>query len=171
MTSILLSLTGAQAWATVDGPLTSGMVGIPITIEYDEAWNGLTKNLMCRCSPWGSKDGEIRTLLNVGETTTVAHEVMQTNMYLYLGVEGFSDDGKLVIPTTWAKCGKIEYGANTCEDPSTAPELTVWNQIQTEMEAPAPEHQRAGDRGSEFGEDRRAEQHPCKNGHPVDHAV
>ncbi len=134
MTSILLSLTGAQAWASVNGPLTSGMVGIPVTIEYDEAWDGLTKNLMCRCSQWGSNNGEIRTLLNVGDTSTVAHEVMQPDMYLYLGVEGFNDDGALVIPTTWARCGKIEYGANTCEDLSTDPELPIWNQLQTEVE-------------------------------------
>ena len=134
MTSIMLTVIGAQARATVTGTLTSGMVGIPITIEYDETWDGLTKNLMCRCSPWGSDDGEIRTRLNVGEASTVAHEVMQSDMYLYLGVEGFNADGTLVIPTAWANCGKIEYGANTCEDPSTDPELTVWNQIQAEME-------------------------------------
>ena len=134
LTSIKLTVTGAHAWATVTGPLTSGMVGLPVTMEYDEAWDGLTKNLMCRCSPWGSDDGEIRTRLNVGEVSTVAHEVMQQDMYLYLGVEGFSTDGTLVIPTTWAKCGKIEYGANTCEDPSTDPELTVWNQLQAELE-------------------------------------
>lgn len=134
MTSIKLMVTGAKAWALVTGPLTSGMVGIPITIQYDETWDGLTKNLMCRCSPWGSNNGEIRTILNVGETATVAHEVMQSDMYLYLGIEGFSDDGKLVMPTTWARCGKIEYGANTCEDLSTEPELPIWNQLQTEVE-------------------------------------
>ena len=110
------------------------MVGIPVTIEYDQAWDGLTQNLMCRCSPWNSNEGEIRTILNVGETSTVAHEVMQAGMYLYLGVEGFSSDGKLVIPTTWARCGKIEYGANTCDDLSTEPELPIWNQLQIEME-------------------------------------
>lgn len=134
MTSIKLMLTGAQAWAVATGPLTSGMVGIPITIECDESWNGLTKNLMCRCSPWGSTDGEYRAILNVGETATVSHEVMLPDMYLYLGVEGYSDDGKLVMPTIWARCGKIEYGANTCDDPSTDPELPVWNQLQIEME-------------------------------------
>ena len=65
LTSILLTLDGAQAWATVTGPLTSGMVGIPVTIEYDDTWNGLRKNLVCRCSPWGSNDGERRVILNV----------------------------------------------------------------------------------------------------------
>lgn len=134
LTSIKLTLNGAQAWASVEGPLTSGMVGIPVTIEYGESWDGLTKNLMCRCSPWGSDDGEIRTILNVGTGSTVAHEVMQAGMYLYLGVEGFSSDGKLVIPTTWARCGKIEYGANTGDDPTADPELPIWGQLQTEME-------------------------------------
>lgn len=106
MTSIKLEVTGAKAWATVTGPLTSGMVGIPVTIEYDETWEGLTKNLVCRCSPWGSNNGEIRSILDVGETATVAHEVMQPDMFLHLGIEGFNDDGTLVIPTTWASCGK-----------------------------------------------------------------
>ena len=37
LTSIKLTIIGAQAWAEVSGPLTSGMVGLPVTIEYDEA--------------------------------------------------------------------------------------------------------------------------------------
>ena len=71
LASIKLTVTGAQAWATVTGPLTSGMVGLPVTIEYDETWDGLTKNLVCRCSPWGSNDGEVRTILNVGKTVAL----------------------------------------------------------------------------------------------------
>lgn len=134
MTSIKLTVTGAEAWASVNGILTSGMVGIPVTMEYDSVWNGLRKNLVCRCSPWNSDEGEYRSILNVGEAATVAHEVMQPNMYLYLGVEGYRDDGTLIIPTIWAKCGKIEYGANTCDDPTTNPELSVWNQLLAEME-------------------------------------
>lgn len=134
MTNIKLTVTGAQARASVTGPLTSGMVGIPVAIEYDEAWDALTKNLICRCSPWGSIDGENRAILNVGETASVAHEVMLPDRYLYLGLEGFREDGTLVMPTTWACCGKIAHGASTCEDPSTAPSLSVWNQLQVELE-------------------------------------
>jgi hypothetical protein len=134
LTSIKLTVNGAQAWATVTGPLTSGMVGLPVTIEYDDAWDGLTKNLVCRCSPWGSDDGETRTILNVGETAAVAHEVMQAGMYLHLGVEGFSGDGKLVIPTTWARCkDPINPGANTGDDLSADPTLPVWGQLQAQI--------------------------------------
>ena len=134
MTSIRLTVNGANASAMVTGKLTSGMVGVPVTIEYDRAWDGLTKNLICRCTQAGSGGGESRAILNVGESATVAHEVMQANTILYLGVEGFSSDGKLVIPTVWAICANIDPGANTCEDPTADPELSVWNQLQTELE-------------------------------------
>jgi hypothetical protein len=110
------------------------MVGIPVTIEYDDSWNGLTKNLVCRCSRDGSADEECRSMLNVGSTAVVAHEVMQAGMLLYLGVEGYSTDGTLVIPTTWAMCGAIEKGANTGEDLSADPTLPVWNQLQGQIE-------------------------------------
>ena len=133
MTNIILKVTGADAMASVSGPLTSGMVGIPVTIEYDDAWKGLTKNLVCRCSKWSPDSGETRTILNVEETAQVAHEVMQADMYLYLGVEGYSADGKLVMPTTWAMCGKVQIGANSTEDSSLDPDLSIWNQLRTEI--------------------------------------
>ena len=135
LTSIKLTVTGAHAWAEVSGRLTSGMVGLPVTIEYDEAWEGLIKNLVCRCTPWDSDEGETRVVLNVGNTATVAHEVMQAGMRLQLGVEGFREDGTLVIPTTWAICEElIQPGANSDGDPTADPSLPVWDQIQAQIE-------------------------------------
>lgn len=134
MTSIKLTVTGAEVWASVNGILTSGMVGIPVTIEYDASWDGLRKNLVCRCSPWNSDRGDYRTILNVGEAATVAHEVMQHGKFLYLGVEGYSSDGKLVMPTRWAECGEIHRGANSGADISADPTLPVWEQLQTAIE-------------------------------------
>lgn len=134
MTSILLTVNGAEAQASVSGTLTSGMVGVPVTIKYDETWDGLTKNLVCRCSEWDLESGEQRTILNVGNTAVVAHEVMQAGKYLYLGLEGYSPDGNLVIPTTWARSEfQIQSGANADADPSTEPTLPVWEQLQTEI--------------------------------------
>ena len=133
LTSIKLTVNGAKAWATVTGSLTSGMVGLPVTIEYDEAWDGLTKNLVCRCSRNGSSGEEYRSILNVENTTIVAHEVMQAGMLLYLGVEGYKADGTLVIPTVWAMCGAIEKGANTGDDLSSDPTLPVWGQLQAQI--------------------------------------
>ena len=47
LTSIKLIVHGAKARAEVQGVLTAGMVGIPVTIEFDKSWNGLSKNLVC----------------------------------------------------------------------------------------------------------------------------
>ena len=134
LTSITLRVTGANAQALVAGPLTSGMVGIPIIIEYDDTWEGLTKNLGCRCSKSGYADEEYRSILNVGNTAIVAHEVMQAGKHLYLGIEGYSTNGTLVIPTTWAMCGVIQRGANTGEDLSADPTLPVWGQLQAQID-------------------------------------
>ena len=110
------------------------MVGIPITIEYDDSWEGLTKNLVCRCSGQDADSTEQRAILNVGSAAVVAHEVMQAGAHLYLGLEGFRPDGELVIPTIWAMCGVIREGANTGEDLSADPTLPVWNQLQVQLE-------------------------------------
>lgn len=124
MTTIKLIVTGASARAEVAGLLTSGMVGIPVTISYDSAWDGLKKTLVCR-------GGSIaRTILNVDGMATVPHECMIANATLQIGVEGRNADGTLVIPTVWARCGLICSGANAEADPSTDPTLPVWAQIQ-----------------------------------------
>ena len=145
MTSIALNVAGARIQADVKGPLTSGMVGIPVRIRCDDVWNGLTKSLVCRCGKWGPGEGQTRTVLNVGETATVAHEVMQAGMHLYLGVEGYSADGELVIPTAWADCGVILHGANAGADVSADPTLSVWAQLQAQIAQikPAPITQEA----------------------------
>lgn len=127
MTSIKLIVTGASARAKVDGLLTSGMVGIPVTIVCDGAWDGLTKSMVCRAG------SIVKTILNVGNTATVAHECMVPNQTLFIGIEGRNADGTLVIPTVWARCGLICSGANADADPSTDPTLPVWAQIQQLM--------------------------------------
>lgn len=138
MTSIKLIVTGATARAEVDGVLTSGMVGIPVTIEYDSAWDGLTKNLVCK-----STSGGTRVQLNVEAASTVPHEVMVCNEKLHyidklkIGVEGFNTDGTLVIPTIWAECGRIFPGANSDADPSADPELPIWDQLHVIIPAAA----------------------------------
>ena len=127
MTSIKLIVTGASARAEVDGLLTSGMVGIPVTIVCDGAWDGLTKSMVCRAGHI------VKTILNVGGTATVAHECMVTNQTLFIGIEGRNADGTLVIPTIWARCGLISPGATTDADPSADPTLPVWAQIQRDI--------------------------------------
>lgn len=113
MTRIRLLVTGASARAEVDGILTAGMVGIPVQIICNSTWDGLTKTLVCKGG------GRVRSILNVGDSATVAHEVMIARSELYLGLEGRNADGTLVIPTEWACCGRIRLSADVDADPST----------------------------------------------------
>lgn len=131
MTSIQLTLTGAQASAQVDGPLTAGMVGIPVTIQYDDSWEGLTKTLVCKNGP------RTQRRYNVGTQTIVAPEVMFTQEHeaniLYLGVEGRDAEGKLVLPSTYAYCGAIQPGAQG-DCPEAAEESApIWAQILAQL--------------------------------------
>lgn len=135
MTSIKLVITGVTAQAEVDGILTSGMTGIPVTIEYDSVWDGLTKNLVCRNgTQFSGGSGEVRTIPNIENEGTVAHEVMVAGRDLFLGVEGRNADGTLVIPTLWAECGRIEPGANADADPSADPTLPIYAQLEARIE-------------------------------------
>lgn len=127
MTSIQLELTGASARARVDGLLTAGMVGVPVTISCDSQWDGLTKTLVCRSGVGKS------VVLGVGEEASVAPEVLRwradADNVLFLGVEGRSADGKLVMPSTMAYCGKILPGAEPQGERLGAREKPIWAQI------------------------------------------
>lgn len=124
MTSIKLTVSGAQIQAKVCGPLTAGMVGIPVTILYDSEWEGLTKTLVC-------KGGELvcRVVPDISTETTVTPEVMRAGLHLHLGVEGRNADGTLVIPTLWADCGLIRESASVEAEESTARDTSLWAQL------------------------------------------
>lgn len=124
MTKIKLFVHGANAWAEVTGELTSGMVGIPVEIVWDNSWDGLNKTLVCRCGETA------RSMVVTGEEAMVAHEVMTAMEHLELGLEGRNADGSLVIPSVWADCGMIREGTSMEADPSADPTLPVWAQLQ-----------------------------------------
>lgn len=107
MTSISIKANGSNIVAISDGKLTSGMVGIPVSIEYDSAWNGLIKTASFRVGKF------VRSRENIGTETTVPWEVMRySGKPLEIGVEGRDADGNIVMPTVWASVSKILPGAN-----------------------------------------------------------
>ena len=93
MTTIHLTVTGAHMEARLDGPMTSGMVGLPVVISYDDSWDGLTKTLVCRNSMGKTAFDQIYILANIGSHATVAPEVMVAHRNLYLGIQGHNADG------------------------------------------------------------------------------
>ncbi len=105
--------------------ITTGMVGLPVTLSFDSAWEGLHKTLVCK-----SRAGT-RVVLEVDEHAEVAPDILANDgcvrNYLFLGVEGRNADGTLVIPSTMALCGEIFAGASPSEsDPTLLPESPEW---------------------------------------------
>lgn len=106
MTKIFLEVNGTHAVASADGKLTSGMVGLPVTIDYDDSWDGLTKTAFFRVG------NSVRKRDSVGTYTEVPWEILRTHgNVLEIGIEGKNENGSVVIPTTWAVVSKIQQGA------------------------------------------------------------
>ena len=121
MTSITVSVTGAEATATLSGILTGGMVGVPVIFSFDEAWDGLVKVALFRAG------GETFCVHEIEELTTVPWEILEkAGCTLHVGAYGVSEDGSLVIPTLWAKAGIIQPGADPAATPVAEPNLPVW---------------------------------------------
>ena len=129
MTSISAKVTGTQITLQVNGPLTCGMVGLPIEFTFDETWDGLKKTAVFRAS------GLTKDRLNIEKHTTVPWEVMEkTGCRLLIGVYGTKEDGSLAIPTVWGTTDPIEPGADPSGDESADPTPPVWGQLQKQID-------------------------------------
>lgn len=127
MTTIHLTVRGADAQAAVSGVLTGGMVGLPILFHFDSTWDGLSRTLVCRGG------GRQVSITGVGTQATVPHEVLCAGSTLFLGVEGRNAEGTLVIPTVWVNCGVIQEGAVPNEVGSVDPAAPIWAQLQQQI--------------------------------------
>lgn len=136
VTTIKVKVARAHACATIDGYLTSGMVGVPCTFEYGPEWEGLRKTAVFTAQSLGLMSGASvsRDVLDADETVSVPAEVMDNpGARLHVGVYGWRDDGTIVIPTVMAFVGVILPGADPSGDPGTDPELPIWAQHETRI--------------------------------------
>lgn len=116
MTSIKVFAEGSTISATLDGKLTSGMVGVPVEIEYNQDWENLSKICIFRVGSFS------RQRERVDKTTTVPWEVLRNfGKSLEVGIQGKTEDGEIVIPTVWATVGLIHEGANATIPGAPAP--------------------------------------------------
>lgn len=122
MTNIQLTVTGAEAVASVEGILTGGMVGVPVTFLFDDSWQGLHKTAVFRGG------GEPVYVTGVEARTVVPWEVLRASCMLQIGVYGVSEDGTLAIPTVWVEVATVLPGADPEGFPAMAPTLPVWKQ-------------------------------------------
>ena len=105
-------------------PLTSGMVGQPIELEYSADFDGLTLTAVFT-------NGKTTVdVLNPGNQCVIPHEVLDTvGTLVKVGIYA-TKGNELVIPTVYANIGIVLKGADPSGDVSADPTLPVWAQIQ-----------------------------------------
>lgn len=101
MTSIKLKVDGARITAHRSGPLTKGMVGVPVSISFNEVWGSLSRSVVF-------KAGDVSLQVsNVKETLTLPPELLvKENVDLMVSVYG--TDGDISIPTVWERIGTVQ---------------------------------------------------------------
>lgn len=131
MTAITLYCRGGMARARVEGPVTAGMVGIPVSVECDEAWEGLTKTLKVRCAQ------VVRQVILDGENrATLPFECLMGGQKLECGLDGWDSGWKLRIPTNWAFCGVVKPSVADIEGTEGAePTPGITEQLMLRLEA------------------------------------
>ena len=108
---IRLSLTRADATVTETETLTAGRVGLECAFTFNADWDGLTKVAVFE----GAETVEVA--LGSANVAVVPPECMATAGYnLRCGAYGLSTEQAVVIPTVWAKAGKIKDSASPDEE-------------------------------------------------------
>lgn len=121
--------TGASGEMITEETLTTGMIGREVRLEFSEEWDAYAKTAVFMAGD------VIRDVVCVSDVVQIPAEVLEAaNKWLYVGVYGISQDGK-VTPTIRAKGPLIEAGAEPSGDAGTDPTLPVWAQLQQELDA------------------------------------
>ena len=112
---IRVSITLADATVTETETLTAGRVGLECAFTFSGDWDGLQKVAVFE----GAETVEVA--LGTATVAVVPPECMATAGYnLRVGAYGLSQEEAVVIPTIWAKAGKIKDSAAP-DDESFAP--------------------------------------------------
>lgn len=110
MTKITLSCKGAVARARVEGSINQGMMGIPVQVQWDEAWQGLRKILKLRCG-----DAERAVELDEDGAALLPWDCLLPGYRLDCGLDGWDEEGQLRIPSNWACCALVQPSVADCD--------------------------------------------------------
>lgn len=131
MTNIAVTIRDGVATAKLTGILTTGMVGVPVTFDLGPEWENLTIIAVIR------GNGLIfdRPLLGTRQTT-VPYEVLEkVGEHIYIGAEGCSASGDLVIQSNFAKVEEtVRQGADPSGDIAIDPTQPIWAELMHEVE-------------------------------------
>jgi len=148
---IIVRANARNATYISDDLITSGSVGIPVTFNLSEDFDGLSNIAVFR----GSGVSIDVALTSAGECVVPSEAVAQSGGYLQIGVYGRNAEGTIVIPTVWAGSKMILPGAvpNGVDPSEPTPDWTAQvQQMATEAYDMAEDVQERADRGEFDGE-------------------
>lgn len=100
-----LQANGRAAYVTTDEPITTDSVGMPVEVELDADFDGLSAVV---CFKAGEATADVAVL---GDPITVPAQCLtEVGVPLHVGVYARNAAGDVVIPTVWANCGTIRQG-------------------------------------------------------------
>ena len=100
-----LQANGRAAYVTTDEPITTDSVGMPVEVELDADFDGLSAVV---CFKAGEAAADVAML---GEPVTVPAQCLtEVGVPLHVGVYARNAAGDVVIPTVWANCGTVRQG-------------------------------------------------------------
>ena len=119
-------------------PLTSGMIGKTLDVEFSAEWAGLSKTAVFSN---GDKTIDVMESEWNGNAIGIPWEVLETpNRAVSFGIYGYTKNGDdiiLAIPTLYTSLGRVYLGVDPDGDESTDPSLPVYAQLDlrvTELE-------------------------------------
>lgn len=115
-------------------PLTAGMIGKTLDVEFSADWQNYTKTAV-----FSNGDTVIDVIESQwdGNTITIPAEVLSiAGRTVIFGMYGFVVENGTVhaLPTIYAKIGIPMVGADPESDPTTNPSLPVYAQLQWEID-------------------------------------
>lgn len=111
-----INVSVADATVATKETLTAGRVGLECQFGFSAEWDGLAKVAVFD----GAEARDVA--MTDGDTVTVPWECLASAGYtLRVGVYGMNAEGTIVIPTVWAKVGKILDAAAPTEQDSQEP--------------------------------------------------
>ena len=95
------------AHASTDDEITTESVGIPITLDLSEEFNGLMKTVCFRA---GSESADIVLIGDATETFLPVNVLETAGEWLKIGIYAADANDTIVIPTVWANVGVVKQG-------------------------------------------------------------
>lgn len=151
---IRIQVDKVSASVTENETLTKGRVGLECAFSFSEDWNGLAHFAVF-------EGAEVKTVVldSTNQCIVPAECLAEAGYRLRIGACGIAPDGSLVIPTIWAKVGKIVDSATLPDEelekatPAIIEQITQKSDAAYSMAVEVTKRANAGEFNGQDGQD------------------